>query len=1045
MRADEVRVGQLIGPVVVDVEGSFTGDDSVFEIEFPRRGAGGRLLLVHRGRPHVVVSIGTNTNTLERIADSAAPTIAWARRIDEHAALVEVRVLDSELRTGSQMISVPDDLAHDLLAQLRASGLDDPIVRDEFVLPDIGSGERSLIATGTSAHEIEIVGRTCRLRIDVGNGLKAIGINPTAVSVHREMVRISHGTINFTNAEPTDSPIFNSLANSAAPMFELWNTYNSLEREVARERVSTIGQARHGRPEYRDDVVVLPIRAPEDADFLVELRQERHNTEVEIVPQEMGFDSNIRTLNRFIGTVEHIDTVGKTLTVRPRRERPGVLTNDGLVRPYIGGAEVQAKRRDEVFLRLQHGDHAIASLGHLLREERPPTTVKPTHRRAITPAVRKVVPGTITPAQQRAIDVAINTPDIALIQGPPGTGKSQVIAAIQQRLAELAPDGASRLILLTSVQHDAVDLVAARTNIFGLPARRIAQRRSDLESPIEKWRQERLAALRRYNETRERSVLSRWLGDIIDVYSTTPYTAAATAELLEEVVDRCGGDINLDLRERMEQRASSLRLQRNRSRLAADLKAVRGLRTTLEGFEDDGPQQAERLLRRRMSTIEGWHEHAVPVLEGIVGGERDLKKVSLIRSMLLDELLRSETIGGAALADEHTRGLLAEALAQVAGSRDRPLTPEEAIDLFMIDLDLDRHGVEETLGAYTAVWASTCQGSATLFVGDLNTKRTALPFPVVIVDEAARANPLDLLIPMVQASERIILVGDHRQLPQLIDDSIQRRIKTDHLEQDATLLEDSLFHRLFRHLERLEMETGTPRAVTLDVQFRMHPELGDFVSSVFYEPYGEGFRSGRPPEDFKHGLRRFEGKVAAWVDVPVRLGHPEGKANGTSLLRAVEAKTAAQLAAEILEEAPHLTVGIITFYEAQQERILEELVEFGITEFNEDRVTIAERYRTLETASGHREERLRVGTVDSFQGKEFDVVILSMVRAGVPRNGATIRGTFGFLTRENRMCVALSRQRRLLVVVGDSEIANLPGAEQVRGLTELARLCGVSA
>ena len=1042
MRADEVRVGQPIGPVIIDIEGSFTGDDNFFEIEFPRRGTAGRILLVHQGRPHIVVSIGTSSNTLERIADSAAPTIAWAQRIDEHTAFVEVRVFDSELTAGEQRVTVPDDLAHDLLARLQATSLDDAIVREEFLLPDIGSGLRHLVTSGTSAHEIEIVGRTCRLRVDITTGLRAIGINPTTDRVRRETVRLSRGAIVLTSTDPIDSPILSSLASAPSPMFKLWDTYNRLERELAEERAATIGQARHGRPEYRDNMVVLPIRASEDADFLNELSRERDDFEVEIVPQEVGFDSGSRTLDRFIGTVHNVDIDGKTVTVQPRSDRPGVITNDGLVRPYIGGALVQAKRREEVLNRLQSGDHAIASLGYLLREEQPPTIIKPTHRRALTPAVCKVIPGTITPAQQRAIDVAINTPDIALIQGPPGTGKSQVIAAIQQRLAELAPDDKSRYILLTSVQHDAVDLVAARTNIFGLPARRIAQRRLDIESPIEKWRQERLIALRRHNETRERSVLRRWLGDVLDVYSKTPYTAAATAEMIEEVVNRCGGEIDSPLREQLESRVSSLRRQRNRSRLAADLRAVRGLRITPEGFEDDGLQQAERLLRRRMTAVQGWDDDVVPAVKRIAAGERDLETASRIRSMLLDDLLRNETIGGTALADEVTRKLLTEALAQVAGSRNRPLTPEEAIELFMIDLDLDPHGVEETLGAYTAVWASTCQGSATLFVGDFNTKQTELPFPVVIVDEAARANPLDLLIPMVQAGERIILVGDHRQLPQLVDNSIQRRIESDHSAQDPSLLEDSLFHRLFRFFERLEMETGTPRAVTLDVQFRMHPKLGNFVSNVFYEPYGEGFQSGRPPEDFEHGLSRFEGKVAAWVDVPARLGRPERA--GTSLVRPVEAREVARLVAEILAEAPHLSIGIITFYAAQEKQILVELAEFGITELGEDRVTIAERYRTLKTASGHREERLRVGTVDAFQGKEFDIVILSLVRSGAPRTNASVRETFGFLLSENRTCVALSRQRRLLIIVGDSEIVDLPGADQVRGLTELAQLCEVS-
>jgi len=135
MRADEVRVGQLIGPVVVDVEGSFTDFDDIFEVEFPRRGAGDRLLLVHQGRPHTVVSIGTSAQTLGRLADSTTPTISWAQRIDEHTVLVEVRVLDAELATGTQTINVPDEVAADLLAQLGAYNLDDSTVREEFVLP----------------------------------------------------------------------------------------------------------------------------------------------------------------------------------------------------------------------------------------------------------------------------------------------------------------------------------------------------------------------------------------------------------------------------------------------------------------------------------------------------------------------------------------------------------------------------------------------------------------------------------------------------------------------------------------------------------------------------------------------------------------------------------------------------------------------------------------------------------------------------------------------------------------------------------------------
>lgn len=1042
MQAEEVPVGGKIGPLVVDVEGALSFGTDRFEVDFPRRGTGGRLLLVRAGRPHAVVSLGSHAEEIERLADAKTPTLSWAEPVDDHIALIELRVFDAEMVTGRQVIHVPDQIASQLESQLGITTIDDERLLDEFALVDTGNGGRFVVASGITTGDMWLVGRSCRLRIDTTVGLMATSLDTSPKVTARELVRLCRGSLSFSSETPGSSPILSSLATTTAPIFDLWEKYNVLELAAAQERAAEIGEARHGKPEYRDDLIVLPIRAAEDQGFLRELGRERSDrVEVEIVPVSIGFHSDGPIPDRLTGTVEFVDVVGKTITVRPRQNQSGIVTSDGLVRPHLGGATVQSARRQAVFERLRLGDHPISALGPILREQRPPTTPRPKQHTAVTEAVKRVIPGTLTPAQQRAIDVAINTPDIALIQGPPGTGKSQVIAAIQQRLAEISPAGTARLILLTSVQHDAVDLVAARTNIFGLPPRRIAKRGNEIENPIDKWRKERIAALQRYKSKNERSALSRWLGDLINVYRETPYTSAAAADLLEEVIDRCGGEIEADLRIRMEERSASLRPQRNRSRLAADLRAVRGLRVTSGGHEDDGPQRAERLLRRNIPDIVDGDSRITQTLEALsTGANIALTEVAVIRDGLLDKLLRAETIGGAALADQQTQSLLAEALVQVMGSRDRPITPEEAVDLFILDLELDAFGVENAIGSYTAVWASTCQGSASLFVGDLAANRTALPFPTVIVDEAARANPLDLLIPMVQAEERIILVGDHRQLPQLIDTNLRRQLADHHHNFDTALLDESLFERLFRHLEQLEVETGIPRAVTLDVQFRMHPTLGEFVSRVFYEPYNEGFSSGRPSTDFEHTLDRFEGKVAAWIDVPAREGPPTRR--GTSLFRTAEARVVAETAAEILVQAPDLSVGIITFYAAQKEQILEELLEFGLTEHTENGIEVSELYRVFENQTGQREERLRVGTVDSFQGKEFDVVLLSMVRVGSSSASSDATDVFGFLSSENRTCVALSRQRRLLIVVGDRRIVEHPQAGSIRGLIELAELCG---
>ena len=63
-----------------------------------------------------------------------------------------------------------------------------------------------------------------------------------------------------------------------------------------------------------------------------------------------------------------------------------------------------------------------------------------------------------TSTQVKAIDIALNTPDIAIIQGPPGTGKTTVITAIIERLNEIADKrkDVKGQVLVTSFQHDAV-------------------------------------------------------------------------------------------------------------------------------------------------------------------------------------------------------------------------------------------------------------------------------------------------------------------------------------------------------------------------------------------------------------------------------------------------------------------------------------------------------------------------------------------------------------------------------------------------------------
>ena len=117
-----------------------------------------------------------------------------------------------------------------------------------------------------------------------------------------------------------------------------------------------------------------------------------------------------------------------------------------------------------------------------------------------------------------------------------------------------------------------------------------------------------------------------------------------------------------------------------------------------------------------------------------------------------------------------------------------------------------------------------------------------------------------------------------------------------------------------------------------------------------------------------------------------------------------------------------LSVGIITFYSKQVDILFEEATNRGYAEQNKDgSYSIAPDFQM--TKSG--DEKLRIGSVDSFQGKEFDVVILSTVRSNdIERTDENYLKVFGFLTLFNRLNVAFSRAKKMIIVAGDSKMFN---------------------
>jgi superfamily I DNA and/or RNA helicase len=273
-------------------------------------------------------------------------------------------------------------------------------------------------------------------------------------------------------------------------------------------------------------------------------------------------------------------------------------------------------------------------------------------------------------------------------------------------------------------------------------------------------------------------------------------------------------------------------------------------------------------------------------------------------------------------------------------------------------------------------------------------------------------------------------VGDHRQLPHIVDNAIQKElIEEESVAKDINKhLTDSLFERFYNTLKKLEEKDGIKRVVTLNTQYRMHPVIGDFISKTFYEKYGDPkINSGTPAENLIHNISHYQNKVAISVNIPNIKGE-EKKQNG-STFRPIEAKEAIRRAKEILDSDPSISVGIITFYSRQVTELFIEAEKLGMSEKNDsgDYIITKPYQKTIKA-----EERFRIGSVDAFQGKEFDVVILSLVRSNdiQIKSSKDIRRKYGFLTSYNRLNVAMSRAKKLLIAVGDEEMFKIQQAEE---------------
>jgi hypothetical protein len=284
-------------------------------------------------------------------------------------------------------------------------------------------------------------------------------------------------------------------------------------------------------------------------------------------------------------------------------------------------------------------------------------------------------------------------------------------------------------------------------------------------------------------------------------------------------------------------------------------------------------------------------------------------------------------------------------------------------------------------------------------------------FDVVIMDEASKATPLEMAVPMV-LGKKIIVIGDHKQLPPMMDensiDTALKKIGRNELAEKLENIKESQFKRLFEAAQKVRKNL----VATLDTQYRMHEQIMQTINHFYKDDLINGLQCGiketMDEPDFTNKGSRYHGLDfknifrpdihAIWINV-----HSPEKKEGTSYTNPAELD-AIKLVIEALEKSEGYSryinslqkpedkeIGLITFYSSQKRGI-----------------------KDMQKQGKLGDSSFRIDVVDKFQGMERNIVIVSTVRSNK-------QNKMGFADRIERINVAFSRAKRLLVVIGDKQ------------------------
>ena len=264
---------------------------------------------------------------------------------------------------------------------------------------------------------------------------------------------------------------------------------------------------------------------------------------------------------------------------------------------------------------------------------------------------------------------------------------------------------------------------------------------------------------------------------------------------------------------------------------------------------------------------------------------------------------------------------------------------------------------------------------ACTLVGAANRLLTTHHFTTLFIDEAAQALEAACWI-AIEKADRVVLAGDHQQLPPTI-----KCLEAAREGLDQTLMQT--------------IAVNKPEVVSLlNLQYRMNETIMRFPSRWFYHDQLKA-----APEVRERGILEWDTPIV-WTN--------------TAGCEYLEHQQEESLSRINKREAELLVLQLQVYIEnISKERVLEEQIDFGVISPYKAQVYYLRSLIKRNAFFKPFRKLITIHTVDGFQGQERDVILISLVRA----NEA---GQIGFLNDLRRMNVAITRARMKLIIIGDA-------------------------